>query len=174
MDPFQKGICVLHYTNSCISNFYGEQFYVDEDTGKLVNLDIPVMWHRRNDVGTGSGTTLGMRFVSDTILKTTSTNNDIEYYDLIEFSGMSVTPTLPMVVGKVYPQLKIVVIDNEELIFYKSNKIGRWWIEIPFLPNLNNKLKQLTLLPCVYEDYMEATNGKIPERWYKAYKKNSV
>ena len=31
MDPFQKGICILHYTNSCISNFYGEQFYIDED-----------------------------------------------------------------------------------------------------------------------------------------------
>jgi hypothetical protein len=125
IDPFQKGICIIHYTNSCISNFYGEQFYVDEDTGKLLNLDIPVLWHRRNDVGTGSGTTLGMRFVSDTILKTTATNNDIEYYDLIEFSGMSVTPTLPMVVGKVFPQLKIVVIDNEELMAamsYKSNR----------------------------------------------------
>jgi hypothetical protein len=125
IDTFQKGICILHYSNSCISNFYGEQFYVNEDTGKLVNLDIPVMWHRRNDVGTGSGTTLGMRFVSDTILKTTTTNNDIEYYDLIEFSGMSVTPTLPMVVGKVFPQLKIVVIDNEELMAamsYKSNR----------------------------------------------------
>ncbi len=125
MDPFQKGICVIHYTNSCISNFYGEQFYVDEDTSKLLNLDIPVMWHRRNDVGTASGTTMGMRFVSDTILKTISTNNDIEYYDLIEFSGMSVTPTQPLSVGKVFPQLKIVVIDNEELIAamsYKSNR----------------------------------------------------
>ena len=67
-----------------------------------------------------------------------------------------------------------VLIDNEELIFYKSNKIGRWWIEIPFLPNLNNKLKQHTLLPCIYNDYVEASKGKIPERWYKAYKKNSV
>jgi hypothetical protein len=125
IDTFQKGICVLHYSNSCISNFYGEQFYIDEDTDKLLNLDIPIMWHRRNDVGTASGTTLGMRFVSDTIKKTISTNNDIEYYDLIEFSGMSVTPTLPLVVGKVFPQLKIVVIDNEELLTamsYKSNR----------------------------------------------------
>tara|TARA_R110000803_G_scaffold5634_6_gene18579 strand:- start:2007 stop:4232 length:2226 start_codon:yes stop_codon:yes gene_type:complete len=125
IDTFQKGICVLHYSNSCISNFYGEQFYIDEDTNKLLNLDIPIMWHRRNDVGTASGTTLGMRFVSDTIKKTISTNNDIEYYDLIEFSGMSVTPTLPLVVGKVFPQLKIVVIDNEELLTamsYKSNR----------------------------------------------------
>jgi len=125
MDTYNKSISILHYTNSCISNFYGEQFYIDQETGKLLNLDIPVMWHRRNNIGTGSGTTLGMRFTSDTIRKTLSSNNDIEYYDLIEFSGMSVSPTLPLVVGKVFPQLKIVVIDNEELIAamsYKSNR----------------------------------------------------
>ena len=123
MDPYIKGISIIHYTNSCISNFYGEMFNIDGSSGKLLNLDIPVLWHRRNE-GTGSGTTLGMRFVSDTIEKTL-TNTDIEYYDLIEFSGMSVTPTAPLAVGKVFPQLKIVVIDNEELLAsmsYKSNR----------------------------------------------------
>jgi formiminoglutamase len=67
-----------------------------------------------------------------------------------------------------------VLIEDQELIFYKSNQTGRWWIEIPFLPKVNNKLKQHTLLPCMHEDYIDASNGKIPERWYKAYKKNSV
>jgi formiminoglutamase len=67
-----------------------------------------------------------------------------------------------------------VLIENQELIFYKSNLTGRWWIEIPFLPNIDNKLKRHTLLPCMHEDYIDASNGEIPERWYKAYKKNSV
>jgi hypothetical protein len=67
-----------------------------------------------------------------------------------------------------------VLIENDELIFYKSLKTGRWWIEIPFLPNVNNKLKKHTLLPCTHDDYKEASHGKIPERWYKAYKKNSL
>jgi len=66
-----------------------------------------------------------------------------------------------------------VLIEDEELIFLKSIKTGRWWIEIPFLPNVNNKLKKHTLLPCTHDDYVEASHGKIPERWYKAYKKNS-
>ncbi|OUR94364.1 arginase [Flavobacteriales bacterium 34_180_T64] len=66
-----------------------------------------------------------------------------------------------------------VLIEDEELVFYKSTKTGRWWIEIPFLPNANNKLKKHTLLPCMHEDYVEASQGKLPERWYKAYKKNS-
>ncbi len=67
-----------------------------------------------------------MRFTSDTIKKTLSSNNDIEYYDLIEYSGMTNSgSTLPYVVGKVFPQLKIVVIDDEELVAamsYKSNR----------------------------------------------------
>jgi len=64
--------------------------------------------------------------------------------------------------------------DAEELVFYKSTQTGRWWIEIPFLANVNNKLKKHTLLPCTHKDYLEACNGKIPNRWYKAYQKNSV
>jgi len=65
-----------------------------------------------------------------------------------------------------------VLIEDQELIFYKSVKTGRWWIEIPFLPNVNNKLKKHTLLPCTHEDYLEASRGNVPDRWYKAYKKN--
>ena len=67
-----------------------------------------------------------------------------------------------------------VLIEENELIFLKSSKTGRWWIEIPFLPNVNNKLKRHTLLPCMHDDYVDATNGKLPERWFKAFKKNSV
>ena len=67
-----------------------------------------------------------------------------------------------------------VLADDSELIFVKSKKTGRWWIEIPFLSHVNNKLKRHTLLPCMHEDYVDATQGKIPERWLKALKKNSV
>ncbi len=67
-----------------------------------------------------------------------------------------------------------VLVENDELIFYKSLNTGRWWIEIPFSPNINNKLKKHTLLPCTHQDYKEASRGKIPERWYKAYKKNCL
>ncbi|MDX1469860.1 MAG: formimidoylglutamase [Flavobacteriaceae bacterium] len=65
-----------------------------------------------------------------------------------------------------------VLVDNEELVFYKSTATGRWWIEIPYMEDFNNKLKKHTLLPCMYQDYIEASNGNIPERWYKAYKKS--
>jgi hypothetical protein len=68
----------------------------------------------------------------------------------------------------------IVPLEEDELIFYKSDKTERWWIEVPFLTNINNKIKRSTLLPCTYEDYVGATNQEIPERWWKAQKKNLI
>ena len=65
-----------------------------------------------------------------------------------------------------------VLVESEELVFFKSKKTDRWWIEIPFLEYSNTKSKQHPLLACTYEDYVSATSGVIPERWYKAYKKN--
>ena len=71
-------------------------------------------------------------------------------------------------------QKYITLVDDQELIFYKSNKTGRWWIEIPFLNEVNTKLKRHTLLPCMHQDYLDACNNKIPDRWYKAFQKNSI
>jgi arginase family enzyme len=65
-----------------------------------------------------------------------------------------------------------VLIEESELVFYKSDITGRWWIEIPFFSNVNNKLKRNTLLPCTYEDYLGACEEEMPERWWKAQRRN--
>ncbi len=67
-----------------------------------------------------------------------------------------------------------VPIDEEVLEFKKSNKTERWWIVLPFISNVNNKLKRRTLLPCTYGEYLGACNQEIPERWLKARHKNEV
>ncbi|MCF6350523.1 MAG: formimidoylglutamase [Flavobacteriaceae bacterium] len=60
----------------------------------------------------------------------------------------------------------IVPIDNEIINFYKSNKSNRWWMEIS-----NNKFKKETLIPCTYNDYLEANNQNLPKRWWKTLRK---
>ena len=64
-----------------------------------------------------------------------------------------------------------VIVDEYELIFYQNKITSRWWIEI-IGDGSNNKLKQNTLLSCTLDDYEVAKNGSIPERWFKAIKKN--
>jgi arginase family enzyme len=68
----------------------------------------------------------------------------------------------------------IVPLEGEELVFYKSNKTERWWIEIPYLSSSNTKLKKSTLLPCSNEEYIAACGNEIPERWWKAQRKNMI
>lgn len=67
-----------------------------------------------------------------------------------------------------------VPFESEDIVFYKSNKTERWWIEIPFFLNAHNKLKKNTLLPCSHEDYLAACNQEFPERWWKAQRKSIV
>jgi len=68
----------------------------------------------------------------------------------------------------------IVPLEDEVLVFYKSDKTDRWWIEIPFISDGSNKLKRNTLLPCSYDEYLGACNQELPERWWKAQRKNSI
>ena len=64
----------------------------------------------------------------------------------------------------------IVKVDNisDNLVFYKSSKTGRWWVEVPY--HTGNKEKKY-LLSCSKEDYIKAGNNEIPERWWKFFQK---
>jgi formiminoglutamase len=61
--------------------------------------------------------------------------------------------------------------DEFHLIFYKSVKTDRWWMEVPVPPEFANKYRKHHLIPCNYDDYKVATEDDLPDRWWKAYKK---
>lgn len=61
----------------------------------------------------------------------------------------------------------IVPLEEQELIFYKSDISDRWWIEINSLDNENRKI----LFPCTYDDYKQSLQNIVPERWWRANKK---
>ncbi|HLW08854.1 MAG TPA: hypothetical protein VKX35_00520, partial [Fermentimonas sp.] len=67
-----------------------------------------------------------------------------------------------------------VPVEEEVLVFKKSNTTERWWIELPLISNVNNKSKRHTLLPCTREDYEKACSLELPERWIKAHKKSLI
>lgn len=68
----------------------------------------------------------------------------------------------------------VVPLEDMDLVFKKSNKSERWWIELPFFSGKDNKYKNPALLPCTYEDYIGACNQIIPERWWKARLKSEM
>ncbi|MBK5286250.1 MAG: arginase family protein, partial [Bacteroidia bacterium] len=71
-------------------------------------------------------------------------------------------------------QYKIVVENsNHEIIFYKSTRSERWWMEVPFADS-KIKYQRHHIVPCSYNDYLKASNQEIPERWWRAFQKLST
>ncbi len=67
----------------------------------------------------------------------------------------------------------IVALDDfeEEVVFYKSNKSDRWWLEVPYPPQEGMKYERHHLIPCDFEDYERAMNNELPDLWWKTYQK---
>ena len=60
---------------------------------------------------------------------------------------------------------------KEELVFYKSKKSDRWWMEVPVMTKNKSKYERVHVVPCSYKDYQTAMNHNIPDRWWQAYQK---
>lgn len=64
-----------------------------------------------------------------------------------------------------------VTLSNQTIVFYKSEKSNRWWMELTNDTYLDNKTKTSALLACTKNDYESACQDIIPERWYNAIKR---
>ncbi|MEM6965448.1 MAG: arginase family protein [Bacteroidota bacterium] len=57
------------------------------------------------------------------------------------------------------------------LTFWKSEKTGRWWMQVPI--KTKKKLLRHQLIPCTYQDYQRACREEIPERLINAFRRFS-
>jgi formiminoglutamase len=57
---------------------------------------------------------------------------------------------------------------NYQITFWKSNKSDRWWMEVPIK---DKRQKRHRLIPCSYQDYLQACREELPERLLNAYKR---
>ena len=104
-NPTYKKLGVIHYTNNSPANVYGEGFLLDN-----VKLEIPtIMWHK--NITPKLGLTLTPKNGLKLLTGDTKSLN-INYYDLCD--------NWDNVVGKVFPDLKIFVIEDQELLFALS------------------------------------------------------
>jgi len=62
-------------------------------------------------------------------------------------------------------------IDKQHIVFYKSKKSDRWWMEVPCPTEINSKYQRHYLVPCSYNDYLAALKEEMPDRWWQVYQK---
>ena len=144
----QKAIAVIHYTNNTIDFFYGEKFALEpfdpqnpqDTTGQARNFKIHIpwiMWHKNTTCCNGEtfyvdpsnsefeGLDLFQVHYIESKKNTNMNNPGIRYYHL--WDSHANIDGYPTRVGKVFPDHKIIVIDDEELIAAMSYKSNRNW-----------------------------------------------
>jgi hypothetical protein len=141
----QKVIAIIHYTNQTIDFFYGEKFALQpfdetnpEAIGQARNfrLHIPwLMWHKNPECCYGQTFWVDPPGFEDfNLFKVeyieSSKNSDmnipgIRYYHLWDNNANN--DGFPNRIGKVFPDHKIIVIDDEEIIAAMSYKSNRNW-----------------------------------------------
>ncbi len=55
---------------------------------------------------------------------------------------------------------------NDQLVFWKSSRTGRWWLQVPVREEAGHERHRL--VPCSYNDYQEACRNELPDRIMQA------
>jgi arginase family enzyme len=62
---------------------------------------------------------------------------------------------------------------ENDLVFYKSHKSDRWWMEVPYPLKSGVKFERHHMVPCNHEDYQMAMQNEMPDLWWKTFQKLS-
>lgn len=60
---------------------------------------------------------------------------------------------------------------GHDLVFYKSPNTDRWWMDVPYPAGLHNKYERHHIVPCTYEDYLQASQDEVPDRYWRTFQK---
>ena len=58
---------------------------------------------------------------------------------------------------------------NYRLTFWRSNRSGRWWVQVPVQIDRNKERHRL--VPCTYQDYQKASGEELSDRLMKAFER---
>lgn len=125
---------IIHFSNYNTRNQYGEFLYIDNSNHEFkFRMILPtVMWHRSENPDL-----MGLSIESTGELKYLDVlRSNIEYYDLVDDQRYLAEGRDVKVLGKVFPNLKIAVIEDQELLAAMSYKSNRNWT----LPELKGKM----------------------------------
>lgn len=78
----------------------------------------------------------------------------------------------PIIDKSEYTKYRVSITNHEhEIIFYKSNKSDRWWMDVPYPLNHQIKFERHHMVPCSYSDYETACADEMPDKWWQTFQK---
>ena len=64
-----------------------------------------------------------------------------------------------------------LILKQNDIVFFKSKKSDRWWMQVPYPSSSNSKYERHLLVPCSYTTYEVALTDEMPDQWWLTYKK---
>jgi hypothetical protein len=142
----QKAIAIIHYTNQTIDFFYGEKFALEpydaqnatntQGQARNFKLYMPtLMWHKNPECcfgqtfwvdppGFDDKNLFQVQYIKSSISENMN-QPGLRYYNL--WDTFPQANGLPSRIGKVFPDSKLIIIDDEEIVAALSYKANRNW-----------------------------------------------
>ena len=70
-----------------------------------------------------------------------------------------------------FKRYNVQIGDSQDVVFLCHKITGKWWMDMSFLQNADQRYERHHFIPCSKEDYDQAMRNELPDKWWQFYQK---
>ena len=79
---------------------------------------------------------------------------------------------IPTMESNDFKRYNVQIGENQNDVVFLCHKItGKWWMDMSFLQNDDQRYERHHFIPCSKEDYEQAMRNELPDKWWQFYQK---
>ena len=79
---------------------------------------------------------------------------------------------IPTLESTEFKRYIVQISDSQNDVVFLCHKItGKWWMDMSFLQNKDQRYERHHFIPCAKEDYEQAMRNELPDKWWQFYQK---
>ena len=78
---------------------------------------------------------------------------------------------IPTLESTDFKRFNVQISDSQDVVFLCHKITGKWWMDMSFLQNDDQRYERHHFIPCAKEDYDQAMRNELPDKWWQFYQK---
>ncbi len=78
---------------------------------------------------------------------------------------------IPTLESTDFKRYNVQISDSQDVVFLCHKITGKWWMDMSFLQNADQRYERHHFIPCSKEDYEQAMCNELPDKWWQFYQK---
>ena len=78
---------------------------------------------------------------------------------------------IPTLESTDFKRYNVQISDSQDVVFLCHKITGKWWMDMSFLQNADQRYERHHFIPCSKEDYEQALHNELPDKWWQFYQK---